>query len=561
MHISWRSKIIITTMATVAGAIFITWILNRFFLERYYTASKVDTLASAYTTVENILSKYYVKKNEESADAGLFLFDGAVSLASFKTSDPIDPEVPDSITDPDESIFSPNGMFEYRIGLREITSDNFLTAEDTLALEKLASINNLSIYVLVDYRYYFSTMSTYTRESVLYQKIKSYLDGMNEHSELIEQVDGKYEVTKIRDVRTNMSYLDLFSASSEDGTYILIRSSVESMKYSANLASGFLLHVGIIVLAGTLIIITLATRSFIKPIKQLNCVAKSVARLDFNAKYTGDTRDEIGQLGEAINVMSEQLESTISDLKNANNTLQNDIEQKVQIDEMRKEFLSNVTHELKTPIALISGYAEGLKDCINDDAESREFYCDVIIDESNKMNKMVQKLLTLNRIEFGREIVELERFNISAVIRSVLSSTDVLLKNKEIKLLCDIPEQIDVWADEYMIEEVFTNYLTNAINHCSYDKIIDIKATESVDTVRISVFNTGDPIPEEDIDKIWIKFYKVDKARSREYGGTGIGLSIVKAIMDAHNKPFGVINHANGVEFWFELDLNSCLKR
>ena len=175
-------------MATVAGAIFITWILNRFFLERYYTASKVDTLASAYTTVENILSKYYVKKNEESADAGLFLFDGAVSLTSYKSSDSSDPEVPDSITDPDGSIFSPSGMFEYKIGLREITSDNFLTAEDTLALEKLASINNLSIYVLVDYRYYFSTMSTYTREGVLYQKIKSYLDGMNEHSELIEQV-------------------------------------------------------------------------------------------------------------------------------------------------------------------------------------------------------------------------------------------------------------------------------------------------------------------------------------------------------------------------------------
>ena len=224
------------------------------------------------------------------------------------------------------------------------------------------------------------------------------------------------------------------------------------------------------------------------------------------------------------------------------------------MDEMRKEFLSNVTHELKTPIALIQGYAEGLKDNISEDAESREFYCDVIVDEASKMNKMVKKLLTLNQIESGNDMVELERFDIVALIRAVLESSEILMKQKEIRVQFHQDLPIDVWADEYMIEEVVTNYLTNAINHADKEKVIDVRVIREDKCVRISVFNTGEPIPQEDIDKIWMKFYKVDKARTREYGGSGIGLSIVKAIMESHNKPYGVINHSNGVEFWFELD-------
>ena len=170
------------------------------------------------------------------------------------------------------------------------------------------------------------------------------------------------------------------------------------------------------------------------------------------------------------------------------------------------------------------------------------------------MNKMVKKLLTLNQIECGNDMVELERFDVAALIRSVLENSDILIKQNEIRIQFEQTETVDVWADEYMIEEVVTNYLTNAIHYATNEKVIDIRIIREEGHVRVSVFNTGHPIPEEDIDKIWIKFYKVDKARTREYGGNGIGLSIVKAIMESHNKPYGVINHSNGVEFWFELD-------
>jgi len=228
--------------------------------------------------------------------------------------------------------------------------------------------------------------------------------------------------------------------------------------------------------------------------------------------------------------------------------LQDDIEKKIQIDEMRKEFLSNVSHELKTPLALIQGYAEGLQECINDDAESREFYCDVIIDEADKMNRMVKKLLTLNQLEFGNDQVVMERFNMTELITGVANSTKILREQKNIRLELENPEEAWVWGDEFKVEEVITNYMSNAINHADGEKVIRVFYTCSV-----SVFNTGQPIPEEDLDKIWVKFYKVDKARTREYGGSGIGLSIVKAIMDSLHQQCGVINHEDGVEFWMEL--------
>jgi signal transduction histidine kinase len=222
---------------------------------------------------------------------------------------------------------------------------------------------------------------------------------------------------------------------------------------------------------------------------------------------------------------------------------------------MRKEFLSNVSHELKTPIALIQGYAEGLQDNISEDQESREFYCEVIIDDAKKMNKMVKKLLTLNQIEFGKNQVTFERFDIVSLIQNVLQSAALLAGQKEAVLALDREyEPVYVWADEYMVEEVITNYVSNAINHVDFEKKIIVSLEKKEKTVRISVFNTGKPIPEDEIDKIWIKFYKVDKARTRAYGGSGIGLSIVKAIMESMNQECGAKNCDGGVEFWFELD-------
>jgi signal transduction histidine kinase len=224
---------------------------------------------------------------------------------------------------------------------------------------------------------------------------------------------------------------------------------------------------------------------------------------------------------------------------------------------MRREFLANVSHELKTPIALIQGYAEGLSEGACDDEESRNFYCDVIVDEASKMNRMVQKLMTLNQLEFGNDVVTMERFDITELVKNYLQSAGILIKQNEIKVQMEDYPPIYVWADEYKTEEVFMNYFSNAVNHCEGEKKIIVSMEQKPGKVRVGVFNTGTPIPEEALPHLGEKFYKVDKARTREYGGSGVGLSIVKAIMESMNQQYGVENYSNGVLFWFELEVVS----
>ena len=320
------------------------------------------------------------------------------------------------------------------------------------------------------------------------------------------------------------------------------------------------LTVCLIAMAVGCVAMFLVSSAYVRPIRQMAIVAKKMSQLDFDAKVTKFSKDEVGELGKSINFMSQELENTISELKTANAKLTKDIEEKIQIDEMRKEILSHVSHELKTPIALIQGYAEGLKENISDDAESREFYCEVIMDEANRMNKMVKKLLALNELEFGNNTINFERFDMVELIKNINASSDILLKQSDVDISCDIPDSLSVWGDEFLLEEVYSNYLSNAIHYATKGSTIVVRTEEKDNILRVSVYNEGNPIPEDELDKIWIKFYKVDKARTREYGGSGIGLSIVAATMKLHGQDYGAYNYENGVVFYFDVELAKSLE-
>ena len=369
----------------------------------------------------------------------------------------------------------------------------------------------------------------------------------------ILQQEESYFIGKSTDTRLNSDYLILVG-NLEDGNLILMRSALESIRESVAISNRFLTYLGIIAVILCAIISYFVTKRITNPILQLADISQRMTKLDFDAKFKSKGQNEIDFLGEHMNELSQTLEETISELKSANNELMIDIEKKNQIDEMRKDFLSNVSHELKTPLALIQGYAEGLKECINDDEQSREFYCEVIMDEAEKMNRMVKQLLTLNQLEFGNEIIAMERFDVTELVKGVIQSTSILREQQGITVYFSEEQPIYVWADEFKAEEVLTNFMSNAIHYAAGEKQIIISLQQREEVVRISVFNTGSQIPEEDLEHIWTKFYKVDKARTREYGGSGIGLSIVKAIMESFHQECGVINHPDGVEFWFELD-------
>ena len=432
---------------------------------------------------------------------------------------------------------------------RACEDDKLQSADFAIEFDKICSNSNITI-MIIDSDGNVVKSSARDTETMHDQFIAAIFGTVNGAANNIAAGED-YKIIRQTDDRLQTEYYVLWGIL-PDGNLIMMRTPLESIRESVTISNRFLTYVGI-----SAVTVVFVTKRVTMPVLELTEISRRMIGLDFDAKYHGNGKNELDQLGEHMNQLSETLERTISELKSANNELKLDNERKTEIDEMRKEFLSNVSHELKTPLALIQGYAEGLQECINDDAESRNFYCDVIIDEADKMNQMVKKLLTLNQLEFGNDTVTIERFDMTELIRGVLGSSAILLEQNGITAEFAETEPAYVWADEFKIEEVMTNYLSNAIHHADFEKKISVFYTRKEDCLRISVFNTGTPIPEEDLPNLWIKFYKVDKARTREYGGSGIGLSIVKAIMDSLHRECGVINHENGVEFWLELDINS----
>ena len=331
--------------------------------------------------------------------------------------------------------------------------------------------------------------------------------------------------------------------------YYLISLPLARLAESAAISNRFLLWIGLGVLLLGSILTFFLSRRLIKPLVSLTDISRRMASLDFSERFMGRSRDEVQILGDNINNMADTLENTISDLKNANLALERDVQEKEEENARRKELLSGISHELKTPIALIQGYAEGLRDGMCESEETRQKYSDIIIDEASRMNRLVRQMLQLSEMESGMAAVEKSSFDLSELIRQLAGSFALDAENKNARLELDVPPQLYVETDEFLIEQVVQNYLSNAFHHVSRGGLIKVSAGEEEGKTCITVYNEGESIPPEALPKIWDKFYKVDKARTRSYGGSGIGLSLVKAAMDLLGGSCLAENQEKGVAF------------
>ncbi|MBR3036629.1 MAG: HAMP domain-containing protein [Lachnospiraceae bacterium] len=461
----------------------------------------------------------------------------------------------------------------YLLQNRTVLKDTYESLASVFRTEDVSSANiadilrsaklgrNVSIAIEGENEWEFTTISDrfvseYEQEFLRLRMQAAFLQAEEEGVAVVEKTP-EYTMQIVNADARRMSdrYLEMFGILADqegNSSKFIISLPLQGMQTMSVDWTRFFVYGSILMLLVGCIIVLILTNRMTKPIMQLSEISKRMTNLDFSARYTGDREDEVGILGNNMNEMSAQLEKTISELQEANAQLQKDNEALNEVDAMRKDFISSVSHELKTPIALIQGYAEGLKD-LKDDPESQDYYTDVIIDEADRMNRLVKKLTSLNQLEFNQEAITKEPFDVMQMIREIVAGSKKLQEEHHAAVELTGPETCIVLADEFRIEEVFNNYYSNAFNHLEAPGKIRISAEETADKIRISVFNTGNPIPEEELDKIWIKFYKVDKARTRAYGGSGIGLSIVKAVMDLHHEAYGVKNETDGVTFWFEL--------
>lgn len=555
--ISLRTMFGVLFFILMIGTILLSFLVNTVFLERYYISGRKKALIKVYNelqdaSVHELLTTddfdFSLRESLREGNMSLLIMDSNTRTVKVWSADELlmedrlyanifgmTPILPKKYTEND--LYNEDGemMGEGGIYGHEEGEDSGSDAESDSSSDSESEYNE-------DYDY----------------------DPIFDSEYVITQIleEGQpYTINVVLDRRARSKSIEMWGPLGES-SFFLLRTPLTDIRSSADATNRFFGYVGLLLaIVGTGIALWLSRR-ITEPLTQLTDISVRMKQLDFSAKYNGENHTELDILGRNMNELSEKLEETISALRTANNDLQRDLDRRNRQEEMRQDFLSNVTHELKTPIALIRGYAEGLQDGIADDPESRAFYLDTIVDESDKMNTIVQKVLQLNQLEFGANSVSMERFDVADMIRNYLESASLLAQQDGVKVQFNENEPIYVWGDPFMIQEVFQNYYSNALHHVEArsefgsdgEKVIDIRIEVSGDRARVTVFNTGKPIPTESLPHIWEKFYKVDKARTRAYGGSGVGLSIVKAIMDLHHRGYGAENYENGVAFWFELD-------
>ena len=325
--------------------------------------------------------------------------------------------------------------------------------------------------------------------------------------------------------------------------FIETRTRIQLLENSAAVANNFILLIIIVCLGlGIAAIIFVSYRSA-KPIAEMNIITKNMANLDFSQKISEESKDEIGQLAVSINELSDTLDSTLKDLREKNLRLEKEIEKERELTNMRKGFVANVSHELKTPISIIGGYAEALKE--NIDTSKKEMYCDTIIDESRRMNKLVLTLLNLSKVEHGGHELNQTEFN----IKDLLEMLSVRIIGEE-NLVLEL-EDINVFADPDLIEQALKSYLENAVSH-NMGKVY-VKCFKKENKAVIEVNNDGKQIDEAKMPQLWQSFYRGDTSHKRDSTRFGLGLSIVNAIVKLHKEACGVYNTKNGVTFWLTL--------
>lgn len=339
----------------------------------------------------------------------------------------------------------------------------------------------------------------------------------------------------------------------EDDIYLYISMPMSSISEGAAISNQFVTMLGLVTALFTIGWAFFISHRFTRPIAEISRITTKMQSLDFSEEIHYKAKDELGVLSENVNDLSETLSRTIDALNEKNAELAADIDKERKIDKMRRGFISNVSHELKTPIFLIQGYADGLKTAIVSDERKRSFYCDVINEEAEKMGVLVQDLLTIARLEAGEGVLDERIGDIGELTQGIAQKYELAVQEKGISLSKDIKSGLYASFDSVKMEQVITNFINNAIEHVDNKKRVNIQAVQDGAYIKVAVFNSGRHIDGEHLENIWNSFYKADAARTRELGGAGLGLSIARATLEAHGCAYGAENCQDGVEFWFRI--------
>lgn len=378
--------------------------------------------------------------------------------------------------------------------------------------------------------------------------------GTKNKYEVLEFIGNEADIEKniILDKSTGVKFLTSSKVFRDLNYYIKVSTPIniidEALSKSLNLQVLIFTPITIIIF----IITAIYSDIFTKPILEIRKKTRKIEELNFQGELQLKGNDEIAELGISVNNLSNKIENTMEELKDKNLRLQEMYDKERENEILRKEFVSSVSHELKSPIAVISGYAQVLEAGVISSKEDLEYYISVINDESRRMQVIVNDLLDLYKLESNTFKLELEEISMDDLLKKIIKKNSMRFEEEEINLKVSY-EHLLIHGDAIRIEQAIQNYINNALSHVDKKKILDISLKSYDNTVEISVYNSGNKIAKEDIEKIWKGFVRIDKVRNYKEKRVGLGLTIVKQIVDLHNGICGVENQLDGVKFWFRI--------
>ncbi len=351
---------------------------------------------------------------------------------------------------------------------------------------------------------------------------------------------------------SNINSVDEILVSSESfgGGYIIAITPLSEVNDVLGTMNSYYFIVFIVTFLLVIVISLIYSKFMTKPLVEMSNVAKKISECDFQYKYDVKSEDEIGILGNSLNLISNNLEKSLSELQEANEMLKKEMDIKKIQEEKRKELIANISHELKTPITIIQGSINGVKSGMY----TEDMYED-ILEETNKMNELVKEMLEISKLESPTFVLKKEAFDLTSVFLKEKDKLKSIIKEKNLNIVFNDYDEAIAFGDEKRINQVVTNLLTNAIKYTPDGEKIDINIELNQDEDRyvFTIENFGITLTEEEIEKIWDPFYRKEKSRNKRFGGTGLGLSIVKRILEIHNSEFGVVSTENSVRFYFTI--------
>ena len=361
-----------------------------------------------------------------------------------------------------------------------------------------------------------------------------YREAVENGGSLVKNVDfsGQDNVRGEKEFEGDTIYVRIFSTDKGNEYMILLDTQIQPVSAITNTYMNQYKTIVVIMLIGSLLISLVISRKITKPIVKLNKSVEKLAHGDYNEVFDGDGYREIRELSDALNYASSELSKT---------------------DALQKELLANISHDLRTPLTMIKGYSEVMRDIPGENTPEN---VQIIVDETTHLTELVNDLLDISKIKAGTRKPEPEQFSLTETVKATLHRYEKLTEKDGyiINFVCD--GNADIIADRTMMLQVIYNLINNAVNYTGADKTVTVRQIISGDRVRITVTDTGDGIEPEHIPYIWDRYYKIDKVHRRAMVGTGLGLSIVKGVLELHKATYGLESTlGQGSTFWFELDI------